>query len=105
MKTVMLILSLLSLLAFSIGCNRSEDRSATGTSMQKEEARERKLREDVNKDIQNEKADVQEEKADVREEMEDVREEQKDVEKERLDLNQKIDDASEKVKDETRMED
>lgn len=95
MKTVMLILSLLSLMAFSIGCNRSEDRSATGTNMQKEETREQGFPEDV-------KEDIQEEEADVKEEMKDVREEQKDVEEERLDVDQKMEDAQ---ADETRIED
>lgn len=98
MKTLMLILSLISLLVFSIGCNRSENKSATGSDIQREESRADEFSDETREDIQ-------EEEADVREEMQDVRDEQKDVEKEELDVKQEYDDAKGKVKDQMNIED
>ncbi|WPU66920.1 hypothetical protein [Peredibacter starrii] len=98
MKTLMLIMSLISLMVFSIGCNRSENKSTTGSDIQREESRADQISDEANEDIR-------EEQEDVNEEMQDVRDEQKDVEKEELDVKQEYDDAKGKVKDEMRMED
>ena len=98
MKTLMLILSLISLMVFSIGCNRSEKKTSTGSDIQREESRADEFDKDTREDIR-------EEQEDVNEEMQDVRDEQKDVEKEELDVKQEYDDAKGKVKDQMRMED
>ncbi|WP_408095902.1 hypothetical protein ACJVC5_12740 [Peredibacter sp. HCB2-198] len=98
MKTVMLILSLISLMVFSISCNRSENKSTTGSDIQREESRADDFSDQTNEDIR-------EEQEDVKEEMQDVRDEQKDVEKEELDVKQEYEDAKGKAKDQMNIED
>lgn len=95
MKTLVLMMSLLSLLVLSISCNKSEEQKATD-SMQREESRAQEPRvEDMPSDV----------KEDIQEEEMDVREEQMDVEGEKDDVQNTIDKAREDVEDETRMED
>lgn len=91
MKTLVLMMSLLSMLVFSISCNRGEERKATD-SMQKEESRAEEFPSDVKEDIQEEEADV--------------REEQMDVESEKDDVQHTIDKARDEMQDdETKLED
>ena len=93
MKTLVLMMSLLSLLIFSIGCNKSEERKGTTSdSMQREESRAEEFPSDVKEDIQEEEADVREEQMDVESEKDDV---QNTIDKARDDMSD----------DETKLED